>query len=148
MSHDQDLTPEEQELFEALKRGAVVFVNTTTGETEIRAHDDLPPDMRECIRINRATKRIPCVGGVYQKTSESEAIWNARAEHRAECPSCLETDAYSTLMDATWWREEADHDPAPYPDGTRRTPEQAAVELEAEAGELRLRAAKIREGRS
>src|SRR4029453_11684761 len=65
-------------------------------------------------------------------------------EHMRACPDCLEDEASDTLMDAAGWREEADHAPAPYPDGTRCTPEQCAAELEAEAAELRAEAAKIR----
>ena len=78
---------------------------------------------------------------------EARAIMDEYVNHRATCPSCLESEADSCLMDATWWREEADRDPAPYPNGTRRTPEQAAAELEAEAAGLRLEAAKIRDAR-
>ena len=70
------------------------------------------------------------------------ACFRSRAgdKHRGSCPDCIEDEAENTLRAAS--------DPAPYPDGTRCTPEQAAVELEAEAAELRLRAAKIREGHS
>jgi hypothetical protein len=50
-------------------------------------------------------------------------------------------------MDAEWWAEEADHDPAPYSDGTRRSPAQAAAEIRAEAADDFERAAKIREAR-
>ena len=139
------------ELFEAMKHGAVVFVNESTGESKIVAHDDLPPDMRECIRVARALKRIPYrpgEPGVYDtSTPEARAIMDEYHEHRDTCPDCIDADADNTLMDAAWWREEADHDPAPYPDGTRRTPKQCAAELEAEAAELRAKAAKIRADR-
>ena len=138
----------EQELMEALKAGAVVFVNETTGEHKVVAHDDLPADMRECIRVSRAVDRIPRRNAVLDmSTPEARAIWNEYVDHKDTCPSCIEADADSTLMDAAWWREEADHDPAPYPDGTRRTPEQCATELEAEAAELRAKAAKLRAAR-
>ena len=46
----------EDELIEALKRGAVVFVNESTGEAQIQAHDDVSPEMRECIRFERALR--------------------------------------------------------------------------------------------
>jgi hypothetical protein len=84
--------------------------------------DDMPPSMRACFLASRKHDQ----------------------EHMRACPDCLEDEASDTLMDAAWWREEADHDPAPYPDGTRRTPEQCAAELEAEAEQLRLKAAKLR----
>jgi hypothetical protein len=138
----------EQELLDALKAGAVIFVNQTTGELKVVAHDDLPPDARECIRVSRALKRIPykpdLPGALDMSTPEAKAIMDEYVGHRSNCPDCIEADADSTLRDAAWWREEADHDPAPYPDGTRRTPVQCAVELEAEAAELRAKAAKIR----
>jgi hypothetical protein len=135
-----------QELLEPLKAGAVIFVNQTTGELKVVAQDDLPPDMRECIRVSRAVDRIPRnnKGMLDTSTSEAQAILKENRQHRAKCPDCIEADADSTLMDAMWWREEADHDPTPYQDGTRRTPEQCAAELEAEAAELRAEAAKIR----
>jgi hypothetical protein len=86
--------------------------------------DDMSPSLRACFRSRPGD------------------------EHRQTCPDCIENDAENTLRDAMWWRYEADEDPAPYPDGTYRSPEQAAQEIEAEAIELRLRAAKIREARS
>jgi hypothetical protein len=131
MTHDNDLTPEEQELFEALKAGAVMRVNEETGESAPMAHDDLPADMRECIRINRAATTCPTDGrGVYIKSPEASALFEARAVHRATCPMCLDADADSTLMDAESWREEGN--------------EVTAAELDTEAAELRLRAAKLR----
>ena len=84
--------------------------------------DDMPPSVRACFLASRKHDQV----------------------HKRACPDCLEDEASSTLMDAAWWREEADHDPAPYPDGTRRTPEQCAAELEAEAAVLLRRAAVIR----
>jgi hypothetical protein len=133
------------ELIEAMKRGAVVFVNESTGETKIVAHDDLPPDMRECIRISRKSTQMFAGRASYIPTTPDElAFQEEQRQHYATCPSCMESEADSCLMDAAGWREEADHDPAPYPDGTRRTPEQCAAELEAEAAELRATAAKIR----
>jgi hypothetical protein len=69
-------------------------------------------------------------------------------EHRATCPDCLESDAENTLVHARLWREAEEGDePAPYPDGTPRSREQAAAELEAEAAADFERAARFREAR-
>lgn len=105
---------------------------------KIITQDDMPPSVRTCFRASD-------IFSAKAPTAEDEA-W-AR-EHWNACPECMEDDAENTLRDAMWWRYEADEDPAPYPDGTYRSPEQAAQEIEAEAIELRLRAAKIREARS
>jgi hypothetical protein len=138
----------ELELCEAMKRGAVVFVNKSTGETKILAHDDLPFDVRECIRISRKSTQMFAGRASYIPTTPDElAFQEEERQHHATCPSCMESAAEYHLMDAAWWRDEADRDPAPYPDGTRRTPEQCAAELEAEAAELRAEAAKIRAAR-
>jgi hypothetical protein len=132
----------EDELIEALKHGAVVIIGPDGAQ--LAAHDDLPADMRECIRINRAVDRIPRRNAVLDtSTPEAKAIWNAMVDHRAECPSCLESEADSCLMDAAWWREEATREPAPR-DGQPVSREQIALELEAEAAELNAKAARIR----
>src|SRR5262245_9948956 len=69
-------------------------------------------------------------------------------EHRETCPDCLESDAENTLMDSRAWRTAQPGDePAPYPDGTPRTREQAAAELEAEAAADFEKAATFREAR-
>jgi hypothetical protein len=86
--------------------------------------DDMPPNVRACFR---------------SKPGDG---------HRDTCPDCLEDAAENALRDAMWWRYEAEEDPAGYPDGSFRSTEQAAQEIEAEVAELRLRAAKIREERS
>jgi hypothetical protein len=52
----------EDELIEALKQGAVVIIGPNGAQ--LAAHDDLPPEMRECIRISRAVERIPRVGAL------------------------------------------------------------------------------------
>ncbi len=123
----------EDELIEALKHAAVIFIGPDGAH--LAAHDDLPPDMRECIRISRAVGRIPTVGGLLDmRTPEAQAAMEAYTTHRAECPDCIEADADSMLMDAESWREEGN--------------EATAAELEAEATELRLRAAEIRAARA
>jgi hypothetical protein len=120
-------------------------VNEETGESEPMAHDDLDAEWRECIRISRKSKKMFAGRASYIPTTPEElAFKKEEAQHYDTCPSCIETEAESCLMDAAWWREEADHDPAPYPDGTRRSPEQAAAELEADAAELFAEAARIR----
>ena len=134
MKSDNNLTPQDQELFDALKAGAVILVNEITGEYEAMAHDDLPLELRECIRVSRAVTRIPRVGAVLDKsTPEARAIMDEYVEHRASCPDCIETDANSTLMDAESWREEGN--------------KVIAAQLEADAAELLLKAARIRAAR-
>jgi hypothetical protein len=122
----------EQELLEALKAGAVILVNKTTGEHKVAAHDDLPPDMRECIRVSRTVDRIPRnnMGVLDTSTSEAQTILTEQRQHRAKCPDCIEALADSILMDAKSWREEGN--------------ETNAREFETEAEQLRLKAAKIR----
>jgi hypothetical protein len=148
MNHHDDLTPQEQELFEMLKAGAVMKVNIETGESEPMAHDDLDAEWRECIRIERKSEAMFAGRASYKPTTPEElAFEKEQAEHYADCPSCIESGADSALMDADWWATKADHDPAPYPDGTRRSPGQAAVEIYTEAAEDFERAASIRETR-
>jgi hypothetical protein len=128
-------TMTEQELLEALKAGAVILVNQITGEHRVAAHDDLPADMRECIRVSRAVERIPRnnMGVLDTSTSEAQAILKEERQHRAKCPDCIEADADATLMDAESWREEGN--------------ETNARELEAEAEQLQLKAARMRTAR-
>ncbi|PYN24081.1 MAG: hypothetical protein DMD99_12490 [Candidatus Rokuibacteriota bacterium] len=96
----------EDELIEALEHGSVVIIGSDVAR--LAPHDDLPPDMRECIHINRAVDRIPRQDAVLDmSTPEAQAVSEERQQHRAECPSCLEAEAYSCLKDAAWWREEA-----------------------------------------
>ena len=76
----------EDDIFEALLKGAVVNVNVTTGETSINALDDLPPSVRECYRASREHD--------YQ--------------HQNNCPSCLESRADNSLFQAGICREEGD----------------------------------------
>ena len=131
MKIDNHLTPQEQELFEALKAGAVIRANEITGECEVMAHDDLPLHIRECIRVSRAVERIPRVGAVLDmSTAEAHADMEAYTTHYAECPYCIEADVDSMLIDAESRREEGN--------------EVTAAKLEAEAAELRLRVVKIR----
>jgi hypothetical protein len=134
MKSDNNLTPQEQELFDALKAGAVILVDQITGEHKVAAHDDLPPDMRACIRVSRALKQIPYkadLPGVYDtSTPQARAIMDEYVERRSSCPDCIEAAADSTLMDAESRREEGN--------------EVIAAELEADAAGLRLKAARIR----
>jgi len=131
----------DDEVIEALIHGAAVIIGPDGAH--LAAHDDLPPDMRECIRNSRAVERIPTVGGVLDtSTPEAQTIWQERQQHRAECPSCLKAEADSCLMDAAWWREEATEEPASR-DGQPVSREQVALELEAEAAELNAKAARI-----
>ena len=140
MEETFDLTNED-ELIDALKDGAVVIIGPDGAQ--LAAHDDLPPDVRECIRISRAVERIPTVGGVLDmSTPEAQAARAAYTTHRGQCPYCLEADADSCLRDAAWWREEATREPAPR-DGQPVSREQVALELEAEAAELNAKAARI-----
>jgi len=63
-------------------------VNEITGDYEAMAHDDLPLEMRECIRVSRAVERIPRVGAVLDmSTPEAQAAMEAYTTHRAECPT-------------------------------------------------------------
>jgi hypothetical protein len=148
MNHHDDLTPQEQELFEMLKAGAVMKVNEETGESEPMAFDDVPVEWRECIRISRKSTAMFAGRASYKPTTPEELAFQVeQRQHRANCPSCIESGADSAIMDADWWAMDADHDPAPYPDGTRRSPEQAAVEIYTEAADDFERAASIREAR-
>jgi hypothetical protein len=75
---------DEQEMLDALMRGAVLFVDLATGESEIAALDDVPPKVRECIRASRERDRT----------------------HQSQCPDCLEDEAQAVLMDAASHRED------------------------------------------
>src|SRR4030095_1858181 len=137
---NDDLSPEQQDIFDALKAGAVAKMNNDGELVGYYSHDDLPADMRECIRVarayERALKQVPHVPGMPgvrdMSIPEAQAIEPIRDEyykHKNTCPSCIESRGDNALMDADWWATEADHDPAPYPDGTRRSPEQASAEI-------------------
>jgi hypothetical protein len=77
------------ELLKAMKRGAVVFVNESTGETKIVAHGGLPP-MRECIRISRKSTQMFAGRASYIPTTPDElAFQEEERQHYATCPSCM-----------------------------------------------------------
>ena len=97
----------DQKIIEALIKGAVVTVSIDR-HANVTAYDDLPPNIRDCLRASRE-------GG---------------AVHRENCPECLDDEADNILMDAASHRM----------DGHEIT----AMELEAEAQELRRVAAQKR----
>jgi hypothetical protein len=149
MTNDNnDPTPEEQELFDALKAGAVAKMNNAGELVGYISHDDLDAETRECIRIARKSQQMFAGRVSYKPTTPEElAFQKEQRQHHATCPSCIECRGDSAIMDADWWATEADHDPAPYPDGTRRSPEQASAEIYTEAADDFEEAAKIREAR-
>ena len=114
----------DDELIQAFKRGAVVNVSDSTGEVKILAHDDLPPEVRACMRASETWSRP----GV----SKEEKAW--AQEHWNTCPDCMENDAADILMEAYSYWDYGD--------------EITAGELEGEAAALRLRAAQIRAARA
>jgi DNA-binding helix-hairpin-helix protein with protein kinase domain len=75
---------DEQEIVDALIRGALLHESAVTGEVHIVALDDMSADVRECFRASRAHDR----------------------EHQRRCPDCLENEARPILMDAASHRED------------------------------------------
>jgi len=73
----EPLNPQERELVQILRDGAIAQA-TEAGIVTIISVDDLPPEVRECIRAARARDLA----------------------HEQECPSCLELEADRMLMDA------------------------------------------------
>jgi hypothetical protein len=108
-SHRRERSPmDEQEMLDALMRGAVLFVDPATGESEIEAVDDVPPKVRECIRASR------------------KRDW----AHQSQCPDCLEDEAQAVLMDAASHREDGN-------EATTLELEAEAAELLKRAARLR-----------
>jgi hypothetical protein len=74
---DTVLSKEQEEMLDALRKGAVLHVADATGEATVQALDDLSPEIRACIRSG--------------------------TEHRLQCPSCLENKVQDVRMDAAAW---------------------------------------------
>ena len=74
----------EQEIFDALIKGAILHIDALTGDARIDPMDDVPPEVRECFRASRTHDRT----------------------HQRQCPDCLESEAEDILMDAGSHRED------------------------------------------
>jgi hypothetical protein len=74
----------EQEIIDALIKGAILHIDAITGDVRIDPMDDVSPDVRECIRASRTRDR----------------------KHQQQCPDCLESEAENTMMDAASHRED------------------------------------------
>jgi hypothetical protein len=83
----------EEEIFEELKQGAILFVPDSgdLDEAKIVANDDLPVSARACFRAS--------------KLHEERSF-----ERRCQCPNCLENEAESILLDADSNRGEGNAD--------------------------------------
>jgi hypothetical protein len=68
---------------EALIKGAVIRVSNS-GEVDVVALDDLPPNVRDCYRASRQHDR----------------------GHQNACPDCLESEADATQIDAASHRRD------------------------------------------
>jgi hypothetical protein len=73
----------EEEILEALRNGAILNISDS-GEVQIQALDDLPPEVRECYRASKEHDR----------------------DHQRACSACLEDEAKSVLMDAASHRQD------------------------------------------
>jgi hypothetical protein len=106
----------EEEIFEALKQGAILFVPDSgdLGDAKIIAIDDLSASARACFRAS--------------KYGDEEFF-----EHRRQCPDCLEDEAESILLDAASHRDEGNEDIA-------RTLEVDTAELRLRAAKARATA--------
>jgi len=80
----------EEEIFEALIKGAVVIMKDDGSEASISALDDLPPSVRECFRASQEHDY----------------------KHQNNCADCLESRAENSLFQAGICREEGDEAPA------------------------------------
>lgn len=74
----------EQEILDALIKGAILHIDAISGEARIDPMDDLSPEVRECFTASRTHDR----------------------KHQRQCPGCLESEAGSILMDAASHRED------------------------------------------
>ena len=74
----------EDEIVDALIKGAVVRIGMSDGVARVIALDDLSSEGRDCFRASR----------------------DKDYKHQGECPNCLENEAGNILMDVASHRED------------------------------------------
>src|SRR5437588_1170136 len=100
---------DEEEMLNALVNGAILHVSDY-GEAEIMPLDDIPEEMRECIRASKAHEQA----------------------HFEQCPDCLEDEARSCLMDAAFQLENGN-------EANVLALEADAVDFQTQAAKIRAR---------